>query len=104
LAAKLNIEDYILVTPNNRAIAVTMGRIMYVISIRKIIGMIYIRPRLEKGTLNFENDPHFKSIKIVKEETQEEYISNFKPLLDLLIEEKKLYIKQSDKLIKYEFK
>jgi hypothetical protein len=104
LAAKLNLEDYILVTDRNRAMGVIMGRKLYVISVRKIIGMIYIRPRMEKGVLEAEGDPHFKSLKIVKEETMEEYISNFKPLIDSLILEKKLYIKQADKIIKYTVK
>lgn len=99
--------NYISVTPINRKEAIIIGRTLYVIErsghLINYCGYITIRPRLVKCRLQVSNHPHMKDhqVYIPDDETPEDYKGGFGPLLDKLIEEKKLFIKLKDPITKY---
>lgn len=100
-------SNYTPVTPLNFGEAKKMGRTFYVISkagnLIQYCGFITIRPRLVKCKLQITNHPFMKdSITwIPSDESEEDYKNGFGPLLNLLLEEKKLYIKLKDPLTQY---
>lgn len=102
---KVDTDDFIRVTEVNRSHAIKIGAKIYIIEGDKIRHTIIIRPRLTKGTILYaDKDPLFKEIKIVNGESNDEYIANFKPVLDMVISSGNAYIKKGEKLITYSVK
>lgn len=97
------IEDYVLVTELNRKFAVRVGRKMHVFSLFKgkweNNGNFVIRPRMDsEGWFYFGTHKCF----VTKIESRQEYVDSFKEVIDHFIKEKKLYIKYSERIVKFE--
>lgn len=103
---KIEVDDFILLTESNRKELIKIGVVVFLIENKKIMSRLYIRPRLEKGkTISAVGDPGIKEeLKIHNGESHQEYISNFKPILDKVISEKIAYIKKNQKLIQYKIR
>ncbi|HHT9135860.1 MAG TPA: hypothetical protein ACFYEK_01305 [Candidatus Wunengus sp. YC60] len=83
-----------------------MGRTFYVIersgNLIKYNGFITIRPRLVKCKLQMTNHPFLKdSVTWIPSDESEQDYKSFGPLINMLLEEKKLYIKLKDPITKY---
>lgn len=99
-------EEFILITDKNKAEAFVKGRILYCIEVIGIMitykGFFEVDPRLSKGMLYISNHQFFQNCSIwcVSTESMESYQERFKPIT-LLLEKKKLYFRDTDKIVKY---
>ena len=99
-------ETFELVTEKNKSDVIKIGRIVYCLEIlgrkKKYLGHFEISPRMAKGSLKVSNHQFFYtySIWITKTESMESYKERFKPVYNL-IEQKKLYFKPEEGLVKY---
>jgi hypothetical protein len=105
------IEDFILVTPDNRKQAVIIGRILYIIapsgSNYTFRGTMSIDPCFTKGWILFPCKPWetpntgHRRVYIPAGFDYEEWKDTNKRLIDGYIESKELYIRQTDPILTY---
>lgn len=105
MSSKL-LETFTLVTDINKKEVLVLGRILYSISIlakfRTYRGFFEIDPGMSKGRMTIKNHMYFDSYSTYRTETEsiEDYQKRFKPI-SILIEQKKLYYRTTDKIVKY---
>lgn len=101
-----NIKDYTLVSSSNRKNAVVIGRILYVIDDLLIYkGYFTIRPILKKGKLTIKDHLHEidQNYFLREDEDFNDYKSSFDKLITQKINEKQLFFKLTDTLVKYNY-
>lgn len=100
-------SDMILVTEQNRKMAIITGRIIYRYRRGQEVSIAVVRPRFTKGKWTIEGDPHLGdkfTFQTSKDEPLEEWQRMHMEVFKKIVNDKNGYIKPSDPLVKYKVK